>query len=107
MDIAARIIELREARGYSTNKLAKLAGVGQSTLREIEQRIKHPTVATIERICTALGITLADFFAPTGDDPDLLPAELRRLLAGAKTLSPEELAAVQAIIDVLNKRQNC
>lgn len=61
MDVAARLIALREARGYTTNRLANLAGVSQSFVRDIERRAKRPTVETLSLLCDALGVSLRDF----------------------------------------------
>ena len=36
MNVASRIIYLREQKGLTTNKLANMAGISQSHLREIE-----------------------------------------------------------------------
>jgi len=63
MDVSKRIIELREMRNMSTNKLANEAGVSQSYLREIELGKKNPTVEMLSYICDALKITLRDFFS--------------------------------------------
>lgn len=62
MNIAQRIIELRNMRGITTNKLANLAGVSQSHLREIELGTRNPTVETLSYFCDALGVTLSEFF---------------------------------------------
>jgi len=62
MDIGKRIVELREEKMITTNKLAGLAGIAQSALRSIELNEKSPTIVTLDRICSALGITLDDFF---------------------------------------------
>lgn len=100
MDVADRITELRKERGLSTNRLAKMAGIGQSTLREIEHRIKSPTVATIERICLALGITLADFFSPTAaDDNEPLSPELRRLLGTGRKLNRHQVELMAQVAE--------
>lgn len=45
------------------NKLATLAGVGQSTINNlIDGTSKTPTLLTILRICLGLNIQLEDFF---------------------------------------------
>ena len=62
MDVGKRIIELREKRGISTNKLANLAGITQSYLRNIEIGKTNPTVEMLEYICEALNISIWDFF---------------------------------------------
>jgi transcriptional regulator with XRE-family HTH domain len=63
MNIAKKIAELRIAAHLSQNALAKKAGLGQATIREIEMGEKSPNIITLEKICTALEITLAEFFA--------------------------------------------
>ena len=62
MDIAKRITDLKNAKGYTTNKLANMAGISQGFVRQVELGEKQPTVSTIEKICDALDITLIDFF---------------------------------------------
>ena len=62
MSIAKQITRFREERGYSVNKLANLAGISQSYLREVELGHKNPTVEVLSYICGALKISLADFF---------------------------------------------
>lgn len=62
MNVGKRIVELREKRGISTNKLANLAGITQSYLRNIEMGKTNPTVEMLEYICEALNISIRDFF---------------------------------------------
>lgn len=85
--VGSRITKWRLQRGLSTNRLAKMAGIGQSTLREIELGIKQPTLPTLSRICSALGLTLAEFFAENGQE---LSPDLRQLLQEAEKLTPEQ-----------------
>ena len=60
--VGKRISEFRKRKGLSVNKLANLAGISQSYLRDIEIENKNPTVEVVYTICTTLGITLRDFF---------------------------------------------
>lgn len=62
MDIGKRIAYFRTKKGYSVNKLANLAGISQSYLRDIELENKNPTVEILSYLCDALGISLRDFF---------------------------------------------
>ncbi len=79
MTVAQRIKELREKRGLTTNKLANLAGVSQSHLREIEMGERNPTVETLSYFCEALGVSLEEFFRESGSElnPFLLTAAKR------------------------------
>ena len=72
--IGDRIRYFREKKQLSTNKLANLAGIIQSYLRDVELENKNPTVEVIYQLCKALDISLNDFF----DD-------------GSKTLSDDPL----------------
>lgn len=70
MDVGKRIVNLRVKQGISTNKLANLAGISQSYLRDIELGKKQPTVEYLSYICDALKISLKDFF-DEGKDKEL------------------------------------
>lgn len=63
MDIPQRIKELAKARGWSEYRLAKETKLAASTISNIYHRDTVPSVATIEIICTAFGITLSQFFS--------------------------------------------
>ncbi len=60
--VGERITYFREKKKFSTNKLANLAGVSQSYLRDVELGNKNPTVEFLYLLCNVLDITLADFF---------------------------------------------
>lgn len=62
MDVGKHIKHYRTLKGYSVNKLANLSGISQSYLRDIELGNKNPTVEILSYICSALDISLADFF---------------------------------------------
>ncbi|GAB6159372.1 hypothetical protein JCM39194_25730 [Desulfotomaculum varum] len=98
MDIASRIIELRKNIGFNTNQLAKLANISYSTLYEVETGKKQPSVYTLEKICTALGITLSEFFSDT-QEQEPLPPEVRQICEKVKQLSPDKLKVLNAVLD--------
>jgi transcriptional regulator with XRE-family HTH domain len=52
----------REKRGYSVRVLARRAGVGFMTISRIENGRMSPTVAMLEKLASALGIEVRDFF---------------------------------------------
>ncbi len=71
MEVGKRIRQLREMRGVTVNKLANMAGLSQSFLREIELGNKVPTVETLSYFCDALEISLSEFFSE--DTPAINP----------------------------------
>ena len=65
-----RVHELLMQRDMSLLKLSKLSDVNYSTFRTTEKRNGQLSVDTIERVCRALGITMAQFFESwEGDRP--------------------------------------
>lgn len=93
MDIGARIRYFRNQRNISVNKLANLAGVSQSYLRDIELGNKQPTVEYLEYICFGLGINLKDFF-----DVDKKTTEIELAL---EKLSPEQKKKLAEFINMI------
>ena len=61
-NIATRIDLLRTEQNLSTRDLAKKSGISKSQLSDIILGNKIPNVYTLHLICTALGISLSDFF---------------------------------------------
>ena len=58
-----RIIELCEERKITVNKLAMISGITQSTLNNIVSGRNHSmTIATVQKICDGLDISVLDFF---------------------------------------------
>ena len=61
--IIKRIFELCDERNLTINALSNLAGVTQSTVNNIVSGTTYNTgVATIQKLCVGLNITLRDFF---------------------------------------------
>lgn len=79
MNVAQRLIYLREKRGITTNKLANLAGISQSHLREIELGQRNPTVETLSFFCDALGVSLEEFFSEDNEINPFLKSAVKRL----------------------------
>lgn len=68
MNLGEKIKTLRQERGYTVNKLANMAGISQSYLRDIELGNKQPTVEYLSYICDALKISLEEFFSENSTD---------------------------------------
>ena len=67
MDVTARLNDLCKAKGYTGYRLAKKSGIAQAQIQQYLVGKKIPGVPVIEKLCSALGITLSEFFAE--DDP--------------------------------------
>src|SRR3954471_9086656 len=60
--IAARVRELRTARGASLDALAGKSGVSRSMISLIERGESSPTAVVLEKLVAGLGVTLASLF---------------------------------------------
>ena len=56
------IRRLRDGRGLSLRALGEATGFSASFLSQVENGQASPSIASMERIATALGVTLAEFF---------------------------------------------
>ena len=61
-DILKRIDDERIKRNWSEYALSKNSDITQSTISTWYRKKLQPSVASIEKICTGLGISLAEFF---------------------------------------------
>lgn len=62
MDVIKRIDMLMKERNWSDYKLSAESGLSSSTIANIHRRNTVPSISTLEAICFAFGITLAQFF---------------------------------------------
>jgi transcriptional regulator with XRE-family HTH domain len=64
--LGRRVRQLRSARGWSLEDLAKASGVSRSMLSEIEREQANPTLAVTFRIARAFGMALAELVETPG-----------------------------------------
>jgi len=63
-EVGARIRELRTALGISQEELAARAGLHRNYVGSIERGEREAGLNSMARLAGALGLSLADFFAP-------------------------------------------
>jgi len=63
MEFKERLKIHRERLGVSQAELARRLGIHRSVCSRLEGDERSPNLSTIERICSALGISVAEFFA--------------------------------------------
>lgn len=97
-DILATITKYREDRGWTEYQLAERSGLPQSTISSWYRKNMVPTVPSLEKICTAFGITLSQLFAE-GDTVVSLTASQKKLLGRWSRLSEDQQNAVFLLID--------
>ena len=102
MDTHKRLRDLMKARGWTEYRLSKECGLSESTLANIFRRNTLPSQTTLEIICKAFGITLAQFYAE-GDMVELTP-ELKELFENWATLTPEQKSIVLSTVKAFNNK---
>ena len=60
--IGARIRELRNQQGISQEKLALKAEIDRTYLAGVERGKRNPSIKSLEKILSALGVTFHEFF---------------------------------------------
>ncbi len=60
--LGRKIQELREAKGYSQEKLAYIADMDRVSIGYIEQGRRTPKLSTLYKLAKCLDVSVADFF---------------------------------------------
>lgn len=68
-DIGARLNAMRSAAGLSQRQLAERAGVPHAQISNVEKNKVSPSVSTLRKILSGLGVGMADFFEPERRPP--------------------------------------
>lgn len=96
MDILNKIRELQGDRGWTDYKLAQEADIPLPTLSSLFQRKNPPKLDTLQSICKAFGLTLAQFFLED-EKIEVLSDSEKAMLQVFRKLSPKQQ---QALISV-------
>ena len=99
MDTQKRIRELMEERNWTDYRLAKEANLSHSTVTNMFNRNNAPTLPTLEAVCRAFGITLAQFFAE-GEEVQLTK-EQQKLFSKWSTLTDRQKQILLELIDAI------
>lgn len=79
MNIMERIDELCREHNISKYRLSQITGISQSAFSKMARQQSTLSLETIQRICDALGISMAQFFSNSGEYPDLTEQQQRLL----------------------------
>ena len=67
-NVGNRLREIRVSKGLSQEQVAHIANVTPAYFGQVERGAKNVTVHTLDKICHALNISLAEFFNPAQKD---------------------------------------
>ena len=98
MDVIQRIDELMKERNWSEYKLAAKSGLSSSTIANMHRRNTVPSISTLEAICSAFGLSLAQFFTE-GSNTVQLNDEQMKLFQRWVTLTEHQKNLIYELID--------
>ena len=104
--IGQRIRNYRNALGISQEKLAELSGCHPTYIGQIERGEKNATVESVEKIATALNISLSKLFEKLGvkdENRKNIPLECYEFLSAK---SKEEQEQIYRILIEMDKYKN-
>lgn len=99
MDTQKRIRELMKERKWTDYRLAKEANLSHSTATNMFNRNNAPTLPTLEAVCGAFGITLAQFFAE-GEEAQLTEDQ-QKLFSKWSTLTDRQKQILLELMDAI------
>ena len=80
-----------------------MTDISQNHIRSIEKGSSQPSVLMLEKLLTALGSNLSEFFSE--DHSVYYPTTLERsLLESVRQLDDEQMEALIHMIDLMNRR---
>jgi len=62
--VAWNMRRLRVDSKVSQEKLSELAGVDRTYVSRLERMMENPSIGILDKIATALGVSIAELFAP-------------------------------------------
>ena len=99
MNIIEKIEKLKQERGWTDYELAQQSMITQSTIASIKSRKSPPKIDTLQALCNAFGITLAQFFLED-EQIEILSEQEKTLLENFRHLP---YAKQKALLDLLTK----
>jgi len=104
--VGPRLRLLRERRGISQRELARRAGVTNASVSQIEQDRVSPSVASLHKLASALGLSLAAFFSAANapqPSPFQAASELLEIGSGGVSLRLVGAAVPKRAIQMLHE----
>lgn len=91
MDIGKRLRAIREGKQITIYRLSKDTGISQNHISGIELGKRQPTIDTLTRLITPLGITLAELF--NDNNKAVFPTDNERALLENYRCLPDDKAS--------------
>lgn len=97
MTVLDRIYQLRIERNWSEYRLSEESGIAQTTISSWFRKDICPSIPSLEKICKAYNITLAQFFN-YDNEPIVLTEKQYELLNNWNKLSDKKKSIILALL---------
>ena len=91
--------QLREARGFTQQQMAKLSGVPRATWANLESGAGNPTLSVLHRVAQALQVTIEELISPPRASTQFYPAARLPVrtqgLATVRRLLPDSIPGME------------
>lgn len=101
-EILRKIDELRFKKGWSIYELAKRSNLMENTIYNWRKRNSCPNISTLNNVCKAFNITLAQFFSK--ENIAEVSPEISYLIANYSMLNLEQKNIISKLIEVMLKK---
>jgi transcriptional regulator with XRE-family HTH domain len=98
IDILDRITSHRISRNWTEYQLAQKSGIPQSTISTWYRKKMLPTLSSLDKICRAFDMTMAQFLSENDGLTEITPDQ-RELLDKWELLSPIQKKAFLILMD--------
>lgn len=100
INILERITYYRQQKNWSEYQLAENSGLTQSTISSWYRKNMIPSIPSLDKICSAFGISLSQFFSSDKEDFSLTDMQ-RELLIESNRLTAKQQNALIKFIQTL------
>ena len=100
----ARLQELRQNAGFSQLALSLESGCHVSFISALETGNRQPSLMTLRKLASGLGVRIEDLVAGLSDDRDRNGAAVARIVQLVRAMSREKAALARDLIATLAKK---
>lgn len=101
MNVLEKITKYRLERNWTEYQLAEKSGLPQSTISSWYRKNQIPTIPSLEKICAAFNVTLAQFFSDDDKNPFQLTKNQIDLIHEWNRLNENQKNAVLNLIKTM------
>lgn len=96
--VTGKLNNLCKEHNITKYRLAQITGLSQTTVANMLNGSTMPTLASLDLVCDAFGISIAQFFTDDGTEMAGLSDKQRNLLNSWANLPPEKREMVEKFI---------